>query len=243
MADSRTQVLKNKLHLAEKALLDSERLATAGQFAVTVMHEINNPLEAISNLVYLAELQANDPAKTREYLALVEEQLGIVRGIAHGTLAFYREVAVVKRMDLVPITEAALRIHERRIHAKQLKLHKDLPDTVLVKVHGGEMLQVVSNLITNAVDALSEQGRLYVRIRRHHGKVHIIVADNGHGIAKNISEKIYEPFFTTKKNEGTGIGLAFAKAIVERHQGCIRARSSVRQGRNGTAFRVSLPAA
>jgi signal transduction histidine kinase len=243
MADNRTEALKNKLHIAEKTLLDSERLATAGLFAVTIMHEINNPLEAISNLAYLAELNVDNPAKTREYLTLVEEQLVIVRGIARGTLAFYKEVGVVKNMDLVPITEAALRIHERRIHAKRLKLQKDLPGTVLAYVHGGEMLQVVSNLVTNAVDALSERGKLYVRIRRHHGEVHIIVADNGHGIAEAISKNIYEPFFTTKKSEGTGIGLAFAKMIIEKHRGRIRARSSVREGRNGTAFRVSLPAA
>ncbi len=105
----------------------------------------------------------------------------------------------------------------------------------------GEMLQVVSNLIVNALDALPEDGVLYLRLRKRRGQVEFVIADNGHGIPPDHGDTIFQPFFTTKGDGGTGLGLALSKRIIERHNGRIRVRSSVRPGKSGTAFKISLP--
>jgi signal transduction histidine kinase len=105
--------------------------------------------------------------------------------------------------------------------------------------HAGELLQVLSNLLSNSIDAPPLNGRLTIRVRKIKREVHLMVADDGHGIPETIRQRIFHPFFTTKKEHGTGLGLAISKSIVERHNGRIRARSSVRSGISGTAFRVS----
>jgi signal transduction histidine kinase len=226
---------------AEAALLRCQTQATAGQFAVAVMHEINSPLEAISNLSYLIELGAQDPIKVRMYIKMVEEQLVAVRRIAHQTLKFHKQMDVQEPVDLVALAEAALRIHDHNIVAKRLRLRKDLRREAHALAHAGDMLQVVSNLILNSLDALSEEGTLYLRVRKSNNEVHVTVADNGHGIPKATIDKIFEPFFTTKKEHGTGLGLAISRSIVERHKGRIRLRSSVRRDSSGTVIRISLP--
>jgi signal transduction histidine kinase len=141
----------------------------------------------------------------------------------------------------VALAEAALRIHRKAIEARKIHLVKDLPSTLVAEVHGGEILQVVSNLIANALDALPVGGRLRLRLRRRQGEVHFVVADNGQGIPTDQIAEIFKPFFTTKEERGTGLGLALSKGIVERHRGKIRLRSSVRPGRSGTVFKISLP--
>ena len=227
--------------IMEEALRKCHLQATAGQFAVSVMHEINNPLEAVSNLAYLVNEEAGNPAKVREYIRLIEEQLQSVRTIARQTLSFYRQATVPQPVDLVALAEAALRIHERMISAKQLRLRKDLPVEATAHVYPGEILQAVSNLLANAVDALHENGTLHLRIRKRAQEVHLTIADNGHGIPPETLNKVFQPFFTTKEERGTGLGLAIAKTIVDHHGGRIRPRSSIRDGRTGTAFRISLP--
>jgi signal transduction histidine kinase len=225
----------------EAALLRSQTQATAGQFAVAVMHEINSPLEAISNLVFLVGHYAEDPLEVRKYVQMAEEQLVQVRRIAHQTLKFYRQGDVQEPVDLVGLAEAALRIHDHKITAKRLRLHKDLQREAIARAHEGDLLQVVSNLIANALDALPEEGTLYLRVRKSRDEVHVTIADNGHGIPQEAVDKIFEPFFTTKKEHGTGLGLAISRSIVERHNGRIRLRSSVRANSSGTVFRISLP--
>jgi signal transduction histidine kinase len=223
------------------ALRQSQTLAVAGQFAATVMHEINNPLEAISNLNYLLQDDADNAAMVRQYGRQIDEQLAILIRIARQTLSFYRSAAEKSPVAASALTEAALRIHWKNIAAKRIRLEVRLASDVTLDVHPGEMLQVISNLISNAVDALPTEGALYVRGHRSCRAVHILVADAGHGIPKAIAQRIFDPFFTTKEDKGTGLGLAISKAIVEKHQGQIRTRSSTRPGRSGTAFRISLP--
>lgn len=118
---------------------------------------------------------------------------------------------------------------------------KDLPESLTAQVHSGEILQLVSNLIANALDALPVDGTLCIRLRRRRSEAHFVVADNGHGIPKSIFAHIFEPFFTTKDEVGTGLGLALSKRIVEGHRGRIRVRSSLRPGKSGTIFKISLP--
>jgi signal transduction histidine kinase len=225
----------------KEALSKLQTLAAAGQFAASVMHEINNPLEAISNLTYLANSHADDPGKVREYTHLIGEQLTNVLQIANQTLGYYRPTNALETVDVVTVVEAALRVHQRKISAKKVRLLKHLPGKATVRVHAGEMLQVISNLVENALDALPENGTLCLRVRRGRQDLHLIVADDGHGIPSTVLPKVFDPFFTTKMEEGTGLGLAISKTIVERHRGKIRTRSSIRPGRSGTAFRITLP--
>ncbi len=224
-----------------ESLSRSQSLAVAGQFAATVMHEINNPLEAITNLNYLLLQGADNADLVSQYSKQIDEQLTILTRIARQTLSFYRPAAEKACVAAVTLAEAALRIHRKNIAAKRIRLQIRFSGDVAIEVHPGEMLQVMSNLISNAVDALPVEGVLYLRGRRCNGGVHILVADAGSGIPASIADKIFDPFFTTKEDKGTGLGLAISKAIVEKHQGRIRTKSSTRPGRSGTTFRISLP--
>jgi signal transduction histidine kinase len=237
-------------HLSEKriewlALQESlrqvQRQAIAGQFAATIMHEINNPLEAIGNLVYLIEQDPDNPSRVVERSRQIQEQLATLTRIARQTLSFYKPSVLREEVGATTLVEAALRTQCAGINAKRIRIEKFLSSDVTVEAHPGEMLQVVSNLIANAVDAMPVNGTLYLRSGHSCHQVHILVADNGHGIPPAIAGKIFDPFFTTKKEKGTGLGLAIAKTIVERNRGQIRTRSSVKEGRSGTAFRISMP--
>jgi signal transduction histidine kinase len=225
----------------EEAFLQCQSTAAAGKFAASIMHEINNPLEAISNLAYLMQKDADDAGKVRAYGRVLTEQLAAVIEIARRTLSFYRAPGTYEMTDLSSLTQAALRVHDQKITAKGVKVHHTASNDLSVKLHAGEILQVISNLISNSVDALPDNGSLHIRIRKSAQEVHLMIADDGHGIPDTILPRIWEPFYTTKQERGTGLGLAISKAIIERHSGRIRIRSSVRQGRNGTAFRISLP--
>jgi signal transduction histidine kinase len=207
------------------------------------MHEINNPLEAIMNIAYLVSLEADDPDKVRSYVQLLEEQLSTVIRIAHQTLSYYRPSQALQPVDLVLLTEAALRVHEQKMTAKLIHIIKSPPVDTTATVYPGEILQVVSNLISNAVDALPESGTLRLRVRKLKDHIHITIADNGHGISSTVIEKIFDPTYSTKREHGTGLGLAITKSIVDRHNGTITTRSCTREGRSGTTFRVSLPLA
>ncbi len=224
-----------------ETLRQSQSLAVAGQFAATVMHEINNPLEAISNLNYLLQGDAHNPELVLRYSQQIDEQLAVLTRIARQSLSFYRPAAEKSPVKAAALAEAALRIHRKSIAAKRIHIDIRLANDVTMDVHPGEMLQVISNLISNAVDALPIEGSLYLRGRRSCRGVSLLVADAGPGIPDSIVQNIFDPFFTTKQDKGTGLGLAISKAIVEKHKGLIRTRSSTRPGRTGTAFRISLP--
>jgi signal transduction histidine kinase len=217
--------------------------AVAGQFAAVVMHEINGPLEAITNLNYLIQQDADNAGLVRSYSQLIEEQLRNLIQLSRQTLSFYRSQETREVVAISTLAEAALRVHQKKIFAKQIQIRRSLPPDVTAEVNPGDMLQVISNLVANAVDALPDDGILQVRVKRRLQEVRIIVADNGHGIPDPIRARIFDPFFTTKRERGTGLGLAISKSIVEKHQGRIRTRSSTRTPRTGTIFRISLPSA
>lgn len=231
-----------KLEIAAEALRLSEERAIAGQLALELMHEIKNPLEALGHLTHLTLIDAENPEKVKKYMRLATEQMATVSEIAGQTLGFARSSQQPRPMDLVALAEAALRIHQRRIEQNKVRLVKELPESAVAKVYTSGMLQVLSNLIVNALDALPEQGTLCLRLKKRGGQVQFLIADNGHGIAREHCDKVFEPFFTTKKDSGTGLGLALTRKIVERHRGRISMRSSVRPGKSGTLFRISLPA-
>jgi signal transduction histidine kinase len=216
-------------------------LAVAGQFAAVVMHEINGPLEAVTNLNYLIQQDADNADLVRQYSQLIEEQVLNLIKLSRQTLSFYRSEETREVVAMSTLAEAALRVHQKTIFAKQIRIRRTLPSDVTAEVNPGDMLQVISNLVANAIDALPEEGVLQVRVKRFPREVCIIVADNGHGIPDPIRARIFDPFFTTKRERDTGLGLAISKSIVEKHHGRIRTRSSTRAPKSGTIFRISLP--
>jgi signal transduction histidine kinase len=232
--------LQSKLAEVSESLRHAEERATSGLLALELMHEIRNPLEAIGNLVYLAMEEAGDHEAVCAYLRRAEEQLAIVNDIAGQTLGFARTTTTPQTVRLVMLAEAALRIHQRTVKAKQIRVVKDFPKEVIAQVYITEILQVFSNLVVNSLDALPRDGTLRMRLSQHNHESHLVVSDNGHGIRAEDMDRIFVPFFTTKKT-GNGLGLALSKKIVEHNQGRISLRSSVRPGRNGTTFKISLP--
>ena len=232
--------LQSKLAEVSESLRHAEERATPGLLALELMHEVRNPLEAVGNLVYLAIEEANDHDAVRAYLRRIEEQLAMLNQIASQTLSFARTTSSPQQVRLVTVAEAALRIHQRTVKAKQIHVVKEFPQEVIAQVYITEMLQVVSNLVVNSLDALPRDGTLRMRVSQRNHESHIVVADNGHGIPEEDMDQIFVPFFTTKK-AGNGLGLALSKKIIEHNQGRIAMRSSVRAGRSGTTFKISLP--
>ncbi len=233
-------ILKDEI---DGILRQNQELAVVGQFAAAVMHEINGPLEAVINLNYLIKCEVDDVDRVRQYCGLIDEQLVTLTKLSRQTLSFYKSAETRQAIAIATLAEAALRVHQKTIAAKQIRLRKRLPADITAEVHAGDILQVLSNLVANAVDALPMNGVLGLRLRRGEDEVHVTVADNGPGIPAPVLTKIFDPFFTTKKERGTGLGLAISKSIVEKHQGRIRSRTSTRPTRTGTTFRVSLPLA
>lgn len=235
--------LKDLLLRVEESLRRSERLAIAGRYGATVMHEVNNPLEALNNLVYLTQCDSHHAGRVRRNMRDAEAQLERLGEITRKTLSYYREQSEAKDFDLVEIAETALRIHAHRFSAGSVAVRKHFPQSVVMRVFGGEILQVFSNLILNALDALPETNAVFwIRVRIVGERGCIVIADNGRGIHPSLHKKLFEPYVTSK-GSGTGIGLWLSKRIIDKHRGTIRFRSSQAPGRNGTIFRLSLPVA
>lgn len=232
---------EERLFQARSALMRSEQIALAGRFAGAVMHEVNNPLEALGNLVYLAKQHVTDAHMVNQYLGMAEEQLVRVQDIARKTLSFYRPNAVGEEVDLDRLLDSALHMQHPQIMTKRIDVRRGRSGVASVHANAGELLQVFTNLIANSVDALPDEGTLHVRVSRSRDHVHILIVDNGRGIPAEQRQRLFEPFATSNKEKGTGLGLWMSKTLVERHRGHIRHRSNTTPGRAGTAFRVSLP--
>jgi signal transduction histidine kinase len=201
------------------------------------MHEVNNPLEALTNLVYLTKHAPRRTSAVIRNMEIAESQLARLGEITRTTLSFYREQAEAKDFDLVEIAESALMIHSRRAQRQNVDVRKEIKGPATARVFAGEILQVISNLIINALDAVPETGGiLALRVKTFKGKVHISVTDNGSGIAPAMSKVMFQAHQTTKSH-GTGLGLWLSKSIAERHNGTIK----YRHGMTGTTFRLVLP--
>lgn len=239
---STREQLQIRLQAAEEALQRCERLAVASRYAGAVMHEVNNPLEALTNLVYLTRQTKSDPQRVDENMEIAEKQLQNLANITRKTLSFYRDQTEAKDFDLVDIAESALRIHAERARKQRISVHMKTDGPAFASVFASEILQILSNFIVNSLDALpTEGGVLCVRVRNTGDRIHVIVADNGSGI----EEKVYANIFTahnTSKSHGTGLGLWLSHGIAKKHGGCVSCRSSVVFGKSGSTFRLSLPA-
>src|ERR1700729_2116648 len=191
--ETTNEQLLERLRMAEEALQRSERLAVASRYAGAVMHEINNPLEALTNLVYVTKQAPHDVSSVLQNMEIAESQLARLSEIARTTLSFYREQVEAKDFDLVAIAESALMIHSRRAQRQKIEIRKNLKGPVTARVFAGEILQVVSNLIINALDAVPESGGvLSLRVRRYKGKVPLSVTDNGRGVTPAMAKVLFQ---------------------------------------------------
>jgi signal transduction histidine kinase len=231
---------------AEEALRRSEKLAATGRLAASIAHEINNPLEAISNAIYLA--RSSPSSETPLYLKLADEELARVAQITKQTLGFYRETATPGVVKLSVLLDDLLILFHRKLEAKNLFIKKQYRNELEIRGLEGELRQVFANQIANAIYAMPQNGCLTIRIRRSKAwssgqspGTAVSLIDNGSGISPEAMPKIFDPFFTTKQDVGNGLGLWITHDIVTRHGGTIRARSNARPGISGTIFTTFLP--
>jgi PAS domain S-box-containing protein len=227
----------------ERSLLQAEKIAATGRMAATIAHEINNPLEAVVNLLYLLRPMITDPDGIA-YLSAAEAELARVSHIAKQTLGYYREYDAPTTISLSDLAEHVMKIYAPRCSASGIRLENDVTPTHKISLRRGEILQVISNLVTNAIYAMPNGGLLRISLHNTDGPekgVSLSIQDTGVGIpAENLS-RIFEAFFTTRVTVGTGIGLFVARQFVRGHGGDITVQSSVDPGSHGTAATVFLP--
>jgi PAS domain S-box-containing protein len=229
----------------EEALRRNERLATAGRLTAAMAHEIKNPLEALTNLVYLARRDANG---RDEYLKLAEQEIGRLDSIAQQALGFVREGASPERLDVGKILEEVVQLYLRKLQASQITVERQSGNHLEIEGYASDLRQLFSNLILNAIDSMKYGGRLRLRVARAHEwsgnqrtGVRVTIADTGSGIQPKDLPHIFEPFYTTKKDQGTGLGLWLAYGTVQKHSGAIRVASRTTPNASGTVFAVFLP--
>lgn len=232
---------------AEQALLQSEKLAAVGRLATSIAHEINNPLEAVTNLLYLAQQAAIAP-EAKHFLATAEIELHRVSAITSQTLRFHRQATNPRAISAEELIDGTLPIYQPRLVNARVRLERRDRARRPVICFDGEIRQVLNNLLGNAIDAMSSAGgRLLLRSREGTdwptGRQGVIltVADTGVGMAGQTLSRIFEPFFTTKDLGGTGLGLWISKEIVNRHRGVLRVRSRRSASGSGTVFTLFLP--
>lgn len=233
----------------ERALRTTEKLAAAGRLAATVAHEINNPLEAVHNLVFLAKRDVKNSENVAQYLQMAQRELDRVAHIARQTLGFYRDTSAPTTFSLVKTLEDLLFLYEKRLEVRGIRVVRQYKYDGEITALAGEIRQVLSNLISNAFDAMPNGGSLCIRIsksrqwnKRSQQGVRITMLDTGTGIPVPARKRLFEPFFTTKEDVGTGLGLWITKNIVEKHHGNIRFISRTGPEDHGTAFSIYLPA-
>ena len=229
----------------QEALRRTEKLAAAARLSATVAHEINNPLEAIGNLIFLARTNLDEPDMAAEQLQLAEQELARISHITRQTLGFCRESTSPSLVHLRSLIESVLKLYSNKLQIKQIKIEAAFEECPPITVFAGEIEHLVSNIISNAIDALPVNGTLKIEaspVKMVEGdSIRLEISDDGPGIAPENLKRIFEPFFTTKKNVGTGLGLWVCKEIAERHGGSVYAHSDTENGSKGAVFTVLLP--
>jgi PAS domain S-box-containing protein len=227
----------------EAALRQSEKLAATGRLAATIAHEINNPLEAVTNLIYLSKTDPTVPTAVQHLLETADSELARVARIAQQTLGFYRDTTRPLRINLTELLEGVVHLFGRKMEQKKIECTLDLEPDLLIFGLQGEVRQIFSNLLVNAIDA-SPRSSITLRarpaVRNGRPGVAVLIADRGTGIPVSARQHMFTPFFT-KHLVGTGLGLWVTRGIIEKQGGSIRFRTST-AGVTGTVFRVFLPA-
>jgi PAS domain S-box-containing protein len=234
---------------SEETLRRTEKLAAAGQLAASIAHEINNPLEAVTNLLFLLRTQSDLNGDAVRFTEMAQHEVARVSEIAQQTLRFYRPSTAPALANVGEILDSILTLHSGRVHTLKVEVSRRYGRQIELYCLSGALRQVFANLITNALDALNGGGRLMIRARRSccwkDGRtgVRVVVADTGSGMPESVRQRIFEPFFTTKLATGTGLGLWVTQDIMDKHQGSIavRSRSESPGQKSGTVFMLFFP--
>ena len=233
---------------AAAAMIQSEKLAAVGRLASSIAHEINNPLEAVTNLLYLVRAEPGLPQAVRDYMETADRELARVSQIASQTLRFYRQSTSPTSVGPESLLEEVLDLYRSRLANSQIEILRDYEPGVEFPCYEGEIRQVLSNLVGNAFDVMRNGGRLRLRTRQMtwwasgQRGVMFTVADDGPGMTEQVRSRIYDAFFSTKGIHGTGLGLWISKRIVDKHRGHLVVRSRTGEV-HGTIFHVWLPVA
>jgi PAS domain S-box-containing protein len=229
----------------EASLVQAEKLAATGRMAATIAHEINNPLEAVMNLVFLARQNISTDNKAQQYLATAEGELERVSQIARQTLGYYRDVGKPVEVYVSDLLENVLAVYRSKAFAAEIRIDARFEDTEPIVLSRGETLQVLSNIVANALDSMPAGGILHVSsqkvIRDGEPGIQVCIRDTGVGIPAENLNKVFEPFFTTKGDVGTGIGLWVVRQLVENRGGHISIHSSTEAGKSGTTAEIFMP--
>lgn len=247
-ADNTAARLRYEVRRAADAMRENQKMITIGRLTASIAHEINNPLTAITNLLYLIGAEPGLSDNVRRYLELAQGELQRVVQISRQTLSFYRETAAPVRLRLSSLLEEVLVLYARRLIDKHIEIVRQYVDDEEVVVFPGEIRQVFSNLISNAIEASEVGGRLLLRLRKSRlwsdeeiFGLRVSIGDTGSGIDPVIRRRLGEPFFTTKGERGTGLGLWVTQSIIKRYGGHLWLHSSTRPEKHGTIFSIFLP--
>ena len=238
-----------RLQCAAEQMRAMQKLAVLGRLSGSIAHEINGPLESVTNLVYLLGVDEQLPPHLQGYVRLAEQELKRATEISKQTLSFCRETQTPVRVLLSALLDEVLTLYQRRLDDTRITVERRYHAEEPVLLFPGELRQVFANLVANAIEATAAGGRIVLRIHRSRrwGRglgsegMRVLVADSGCGIAPEARGNLGQPFFTTKGQRGTGLGLWVSHSIVKRYNGEIQLRSSTDADRHGTAFSVFLP--
>ena len=234
--------------LAEETLRRTEKLAAAGRLAASIAHEINNPLEAVTNSLYLALMDTELNADTRTYLMMADRELARVAQVATLTLRFHRQSIAARSVDVGEIMDSAYGLYGPRFESSSITVHREYEPGQMLFCREDELRQVFANLIGNAFDASRRGGLLRIRIRSSRkwsgeggAGLRVTIADTGEGVPEQIRKTIFEPFISTKESTGTGLGLWVSDGIIRKHRGSITLRSRTGEPLHGTVFSLFFP--
>lgn len=231
---------------SQEILRKTEKLATAARLSATVAHEINNPLAAVVNLIYIAKNDPGTPPSVAQQLTLAEQEIERVAHITRQTLGFYRESRAPEQTQVEALLNSVLNMYSNKLGSSGIHVQRSFGECPPVLAVAGELKQAFSNLLANAIDAAGPDGSILIDLHALASDpcntIEVVVADSGPGIPSDALDRVFEPFFTTKKDVGTGLGLWVTKEIIERHGGSIVIRpANGHDGFKGAAFVVQLP--
>lgn len=229
----------------ESLLLQSEKLAATGRMAATIAHEINNPLEAVMNLIFLAKHASREGTDAHRFLQTAESEVERVSHIARLTLGYYRDRGGPGEVDIPTLIEEVLTVYQSKLFTREIIVVREFLPTRKILANKGELIQVFSNIVANSIDAMPHGGVLRIQVAATAGEaidqIRATIEDQGSGIERENLTRIFEPFFTTKQDVGTGIGLWVTKKLVENRGGHIVVTSSTVPGASGTKVTIELP--
>lgn len=226
----------------QDAIIQSEKLAATGRMAAAIAHEINNPLEAVTNLAFLISTDPSLSEAGKNYARMLLDEISRISHVAKQSLSFFRDSGKPGEFYLRDLLGSVVDLNKPALNRKHIEVVREFRDAGLAFGSAAEMRQVFANLVRNAIEALPNGGTIRLRIHSDSlGMLHVLIADNGHGISDQMRRRLFQPFVTSKGAEGNGLGLWVSSGIIKKHQGTIRVRTCAEPGRSGTVFAITLP--